>query len=121
MSAELSSTDLGPERELTGPERRLLALLLDRAGDGWNRPGVIRGIRAQAMSDGGMGSLRLSAPGTAKGLLRHFGGRISELQFKDTDGVTIIASLNVDDRGDLFELDIWKTDFTPVVSLEALG
>ncbi|WP_420885213.1 DUF6984 family protein, partial [Candidatus Symbiothrix dinenymphae] len=35
----------------------------------------------------------------------------------DEDGVDVIASLNIDDTGDLYELDIWKTDFSPLIKL----
>jgi hypothetical protein len=45
---------------------------------------------------------------------RFFGSRVAELQFADTDGVQVIASLNVDKDGDLFELDMWKTNFSAV-------
>ena len=31
--------------------------------------------------------------------------------------VAILASLNVDKDGDLYELDVWKTDYTPVIRL----
>jgi len=40
---------------------------------------------------------------------------ISEHLFLDVDGVTVIASLNIDKDGNLFELDIWKTDYSPLI------
>ena len=39
--------------------------------------------------------------------------------FTDEDGVKVIASLNVDSDGHLFELDIWKTDFSPLLRIPA--
>jgi hypothetical protein len=48
---------------------------------------------------------------------RRLGQRIAEMQFDDADGVAILASLNVDKEGDLYELDVWKTDYTPVIRL----
>jgi hypothetical protein len=48
---------------------------------------------------------------------RRLGHRIAELQFDDADGVPVIASLNVDQDGDLYELDVWKVDFKPVIRL----
>jgi hypothetical protein len=67
------------------------------------------------MNDGEMGSLCLFPNGqTHNG--RVFGERVSEFQFVDQDGVTVIVSLNVDTQGDLFELDVWKTDFNPLIS-----
>ena len=68
------------------------------------------------MNDGGMGSLQLLPDGIKqKNLL--FGKCISQYQFTDKDGVEVIVSLNVDDKGELFELDIWKTDFSQLISL----
>jgi hypothetical protein len=62
------------------------------------------------MDDGGMGSLLLFPNGNiVEG--RKFGKQISDLQFIDSDGVEVLASLNTDVDGNLFELDIWKTDF----------
>ena len=46
-----------------------------------------------------------------------FGGEVSRLQFRDKDGVLVSASLNVDQNGALFEVDIWKVDFSPVIEL----
>jgi len=69
-------------------------------------------LKVKPMSDGDMGSLLLY-PNGINNSIRVFGERISEYQYKDIDGVDIIASLNVDSNGDLFELDIWKTDFSP--------
>ena len=38
--------------------------------------------------------------------------QVSECQFKDIDGVPVIASLYLDKDNELFELDIWKVDFS---------
>jgi len=69
-------------------------------------------LKVKPMDDGGMGSLLLFLNGINNSK-RVFGEQISEYQYKDIDGVDIIASLNVDSHGSLFELDIWKTDFSP--------
>lgn len=67
-------------------------------------------LLVRSMDDGGMGGLYLFPRGQIiEGRL--FGTQISELQFADLDGVQVIASLYLDTNGDLFELDIWKTDF----------
>ena len=42
---------------------------------------------------------------------------ISDCEFKDKDGITVVASLYVDDNNDLYELDIWKTDFSPLIEI----
>ncbi len=50
---------------------------------------------------------------------RKFGRRASECQFTDEDGVEVLASLNLDQDGNLYELDIWKTDFGKLIRIPA--
>ena len=66
-----------------------------------------------------MGSLRLFPEGraTQKSI---FGKQVSEYQFADSDGTQVIASLYVDQNGELFELDIWKTDFGKLICIPEL-
>jgi hypothetical protein len=61
------------------------------------------------MKDGGMGSLRFK---DADNRERRLGKKIAEAEFTDEDGIPVSAVLNLDDNGELFELDIWKVDFT---------
>jgi hypothetical protein len=58
------------------------------------------------MSDGGMGSLR-SVNTKPR---RRFGSALGYAQFRDSDGILVLAALDADQDGDLFELDIWKVD-----------
>lgn len=44
--------------------------------------------------------------------LRSFGKEIAEYQFHDLDGTIVSATLNVDTEGALYELDVFKLDFT---------
>lgn len=62
------------------------------------------------MNDEGMGSLQLYPDGLVVGS-RTVGRRASECQFSDDDGIEVIASLNIDNAGRPYELDIWKTNF----------
>ena len=48
---------------------------------------------------------------------RLFGQEVSRLQFKDQDGIEVSVSLNVDQFGQLFEVDIWKVDFSPLIRI----
>ena len=68
------------------------------------------------MEDGGMGSLRLYPEGRYANA-RIFGNRISDCRFKDEDGMEVIASLNLDQNGNLYELDIWKTNFEKLMRI----
>lgn len=102
-------------RKLTIQEERLVDFLVQKSTlvipSNWKD-----GLLASSMEDGGMGSLRLFPYGEIYAN-REFGQQVSECQFTDTDGVTVIASLYVDVAGDLLELDIWKTDFSRLLEM----
>jgi hypothetical protein len=96
-------------RKPTIQEEKLLELLVQKSSmaipENWKDRLLVR-----PMDDGEMGSLYLFPQGEViEG--RELGEQISDFQFTDLDGVEVIASLNVDNNGKLFELDIWKTDF----------
>lgn len=78
------------------------------------------GLLVKPLVDGGMGSLLLFPKDVKQEENRLLGKQISECQFVDEDGVEVIASLNVDQKDRLFELDIWKTDFSPLISIPAV-
>jgi hypothetical protein len=104
-------------RRLKDSERALVHRLLQQEAS--NVTALLSRLdfwEVQEMSDGGMGSLYFSGP-HKDARVRRFGRRIAEIQFDDADGVLVVASLNADQDGDLYELDIWRTDFKPVISL----
>jgi len=68
------------------------------------------------MNDDGMGSLRLYPDGS-EAIDRKFGKQVSECQFIDKDRIEVIASLNLDQIGSLYELDIWKTNFEKLLQI----
>lgn len=73
----------------------------------------VDGVLVSPMDDGGMGSLRLMTPGLPLDG-RRFGRKAAEHRFAD-DGVAVLASLFLDQNDVPFELDVWKTDFSPVM------
>lgn len=73
-------------------------------------------IEVRPMDDGGMGGLIIYYK-NAPDIHRQFGEQIAEFHFTDKDGVEIIVSLNTDNNGNLFELDVWKTDFSRLIEL----
>lgn len=96
-------------RKPTEQEERLLELLVKKSSvilsDNWKNNLVVR-----PMDDGEMGGLYLFPNGKIiEG--RALGEQVSEFQFTDIDDVEVIASLNIDEDGELFELEIWKIDF----------
>lgn len=77
-------------------------------------------IVAGEMSDGRMGSLKLFPENTQNGERDYIPQSVSECEFYDVDGVQVIASLFLDIHGNLYELDIWKVDFSELISLPDL-
>ncbi|TFV99895.1 hypothetical protein E4M00_01445 [Leifsonia flava] len=69
------------------------------------------------MDDGQMGSLLVLPPGLSADATRRFGREVAELRFMDGDGVLISAALNVDSDGNLFELDMFKGDGSPLIRI----
>lgn len=106
---------LGSKRNLSEQETELIKKLLKSAGRNNNLVNL-QSIEVQDMSDGGMGSLYI-VNNQKSPEQRTFGQRIAELQYKDVDEVPIIASLNIDKEGDLYELDVWRVDYNPVIRL----
>ena len=39
---------------------------------------------------------------------------LMEAEYTDSDGVLVSIVVNVDTHGDLFEVDFWKVDFSPL-------
>lgn len=70
------------------------------------------GARVRGMDDGGQGSLRFEQSQPP----RRFGQQVAEYRFEDSDGVPVSATLNLDQLGDLYELDIFKGDFGRLVA-----
>ncbi len=99
-------------RNLTTDERRLLSQLGNCPGVGLAL-GWLDATKAESMLDGGMGSLRLAA-GDRPPSERRFGRAASELEFVDSDGTRVIATLHLDQCDQPFELDMWKVDFSPL-------
>jgi len=106
-------------RKTTDKEEMLLQLLVDKASIDFPIDWKV-GLLVRSMSDGEMGSLYLFPNGEIKES-RKFGEQVSDFQFKDKDGVEVIASLYVDENNKLFELDMWKTDFNKLIDLPDLS
>ncbi|WP_411178823.1 DUF6984 family protein [Paraburkholderia gardini] len=45
---------------------------------------------------------------------RRLGVDLCQLGFLDSDGVPILVTLSLDNFGQLFELDVWKVDFSAI-------
>lgn len=76
------------------------------------------GLFVMSMNDGGMGSFTIFQNETETRENRKFGKQISEYEFIDDDNIPVLVSLNVDENNNLFEVDIWKADYNPVINLK---
>jgi hypothetical protein len=101
-------------RKPSTQEVRLLFLLIETSTKpilkNWEE-----GLLVCSLDDGKMGSLRLLPKGELLDKVI-FGERVSEFTFVDADGVDVLASLNLDSLGNLFELDLWKSDFSQLIT-----
>jgi hypothetical protein len=98
-------------RPLTLKERDLVVFILGQSSPLHGHLNLV-----EEMNDGGMGSLRFV--GSAN---RRLGACVGEAEFDDADGVTVSVALNIDQRGELFELDVWKVDFSPLQRIAAFS
>ena len=68
--------------------------------------------KVRDMQDGRMGSIKFNPEFPGR---RRMAGCIAEADYMDADGVPVSIAINVDQAGRLFEVDIWKVDFSPLV------
>lgn len=102
-------------RKLTPKEEKLIELLVNQSAlrlpSNW-----ITTLQVKPMNDGGMGSLSLY-PREVKEENRMFGSNPCNAEFFDRDGISVLAGLFLDQNGDLFELDMFKGDGSPLIEI----
>lgn len=110
MSDESRFSKSGPQRTLRSEERSLIRSLLSGVYPTAEVESALTECLVVDMQDGGMGSIRFvgSEP-------RSFGKALVEAQYSDSDGVLVTIAVNADHQGQLFELDFWKVDFSPLM------
>jgi hypothetical protein len=104
---------LGRPRELRADEHAIIVALIKGGPYEHKVLGELSGLAVQDMPDGGMGSIKFCTE-TAKEPV--FGKEIAEGAFQDEDGVPVSVTLNLDDAGNLFELDVFKANGAPLIS-----
>ncbi|WP_413715440.1 DUF6984 family protein [Sphingobium sp. B7D2B] len=70
-------------------------------------------LLVEEMDDGGMGGLSF----VSQKLERTYGGEAGSCAFYDEDGMQVRVGLILDQDGDLYELDLWKVDFSPLIKI----
>ena len=88
----------------------IVALLNDKPGT-LNLINQLPNLLVEEMNDGGMGSLKFWSNDIKK---RKMGSEISTITLLDIDGIPLSIAINLDEEGNLYELDIWKVDFSPL-------
>lgn len=113
MSDELHHRDDGA-RFLREEERSLLLHLLPQGKDFELKKRFLDDVKVRDMPDGAMGSIEFICENEG-GL----GKTIVEAEFFDVDGVVVSVSVNENSLGDLYEMDFWKSDFSPLLKYPA--
>ncbi|MDQ2795429.1 MAG: hypothetical protein M3Y12_15685 [Bacteroidota bacterium] len=103
-------------RTLTAKEHFLVTLLLTDTSYADRLLPCLSEQRVTEMDDGGMGSVQFYPPGLKAE--HRFGDDVAEVWLKDEDGMPVLVTLLVDQHGQLYELDVWKVDFSPTVNLQ---
>lgn len=109
MSDALRCASSPSARGLRDEEIALISSLLNPTPSGGNLEETLQSSRVTDMKDGGMGSIRF-----VRDEPRILGKVLQEAQYTDEDGVPVSIAINADNKGDLFEVDFWKVDFSPL-------
>jgi hypothetical protein len=91
-----------PLRPIKPEERTLIRHMLGMipGGDKYSIPEEVENL-----GEGGMGGIQLSANG-------EHSSDLVEAAYTDEDGRKVLLTLTANERGELFDLDIWKMDFS---------
>ncbi|WP_375436531.1 DUF6984 family protein [uncultured Hymenobacter sp.] len=103
------------ERSLKLPELGLLVFMLRGKPGAERLLALLHTVVVAELKAGEIGGLRFA--GNQPG--RRLGERIANTQFLDEDGVLVFASLYLDEEGELYELDYWKVDDSPIHRIPA--
>jgi hypothetical protein len=102
------------KRPLTSNEANLLKILLANKKPQYNNLKTSFTNNVISLDDGGMGSILFLNEHNEKNNLEIVA--LSEYQFNDEDDVPVLATLYSYSDGRLYELDIWKVDFSPLLA-----
>jgi hypothetical protein len=99
-------------RTLTKAEYGLISFLLMGTPYAKQIISGLSNMMVEEMDDGGMGSLRFMNKNMPQ---RRFGKQISEITLLDEDKVPVSFAIFLDKDGKLFELNVFKADFSRLV------
>ncbi|MGY0427336.1 MAG: DUF6984 family protein [Polaribacter sp.] len=96
-------------RNLNQKEKKLIKFLLRKIKYDYELDNLI------VDEIGGYPSESISFLSNRDNVQRKMSKAIIECTFTDVDNIPISISLNIDDEGHLYELDIWKVDFSKII------
>lgn len=96
-------------RTFTNEENDLIEKLCQEAGIAVKKP--LQGYTLKEEER----SLRIELP--LSNQERRFGTSIAEIMWTDDDGIPAMATLCTDQYGNLYQLDVWKVNFSKVLNL----
>lgn len=99
----------GKPRALSANELELLEFMLSDKEHAHLLNGI-GSLWVTELTDGNMGSIRFASP-----LNERQASYLEKAEFRDVEGSNINVAINTDQTGELYEIDIWKYDFTPVI------
>jgi hypothetical protein len=99
----------GKPRSLSANELELLKFMLSGKEHEHLLNGV-KSLRVTELTDSNMGSIRFVSL-----LNERRASCLDRAEFRDVEGSNINVAINADQTGELYEIDIWKYDFTPVI------
>lgn len=101
-------------RPITECEQSIAKSLLEVVGMDVGMFDSQSAVLVRVLDDGGMGSLEFFSEKED----RVFGKAVSQCSFIDDDGIEVLVTMNLDQYGKPYELDIWKTDHSSVIRLD---
>lgn len=102
-------------RKLTSKEKAIVNALIIAGDPKWSHlTKHLSSVKVIEMEDGGMGSLLFF---NGKNEDRKLGHVVNQAEFIDSDDIIVSIALNLDEDGQLFELDFWKVNFEKLINM----
>ncbi|MBB5647909.1 DUF6984 family protein [Pedobacter cryoconitis] len=98
-------------RKLKDEEIALITWMIKDTIEGQDIINKLSDVNVKEMNDGGMGSLKVIVEGKDD---RAYSRVLAEADFSDVDQVPVFISVILDSNGKLFELEVFKGDFSPL-------
>jgi hypothetical protein len=65
----------------------------------------------EEMNDGGMGSLKFLSVKDVKSIMKD---EVARIDLRDIDGINLSITININTDGEIYELDVFKGDSSPL-------